>query len=55
MRRLRARPADRLFEATGREAPKPAAFKRPDAIPTCSSRKRTTLVARAVESSQLVG
>ena len=55
MRRLRARPAGDLLLAMGSYSPWPLATRRSAGTEAFSARKRTTLVARAVDSSQLVG
>ena len=55
MRRFRARPFGLLLVATGVYWEKPLATSRDPLMFDFSWRKRTTLVARAVDSSQLVG
>ncbi|MNC95613.1 hypothetical protein D3C83_127750 [compost metagenome] len=55
MRRLRCRPPGELLLAVGRNSANPVATRRLPAIFPSSWRKRTTCVARAAESSQLLG
>src|SRR5262249_26332863 len=54
IRRFLWRPAAVRVVATGWEGPRPAATSRPGAMPHWSWRKRTTVVARATDSSQLL-
>src|SRR5438445_11850936 len=54
MRRFRARPSAVALSATGRNSPYPTAPRRRESTPF-SDRNRTAAVARAVESSQLLG
>src|SRR5207247_2618884 len=55
IRRLCERPSAVELSATGRNSPYPTAPNRRGSTPPLSARNRTAAVARAVESSQLLG